>query len=82
MVISEDNLKKIYKSCNDYKIKTYCEAFNKVFPLFDVTTPNRVAAFLGQVGSSFIASSNNGMYWPRDLVGSGWWLTKSISVWA
>lgn len=49
MLISEDQLKQIYKNCNKLNLKRYCEAFNKVFPIYDINTPNRIAAFLGQV---------------------------------
>lgn len=48
-VITLENLKKIYKNAKEDKLKLYCEAFNKVFPEFGITTPKRIAAFLGQV---------------------------------
>lgn len=50
MLITEQQLKKIYKNCPADKIKLYCDAFNKVFPQFLINTPKRIAAFLGQVG--------------------------------
>jgi len=49
MLISEEQLKKIYKNCKPDKLKLYCEAFNKVWPEFGINTPKRIAAFLGQV---------------------------------
>lgn len=48
-LITEEQLKKVYRSGNADKIKLYCEAFNKVFPEFSINTPKRIAAFLGQV---------------------------------
>jgi len=48
-LITEEQLKKVYRSGNADKIKLYCEAFNKVFPEFGINTPKRIAAFLGQV---------------------------------
>ena len=48
-LITEEQLKKIYKNCKPDKLKFYCEAFNKVFPQFNINTPKRIAAFLGQV---------------------------------
>lgn len=50
MLITEEQLKKIYKNCKPDKLKLYCEAFNKVFPQFEINTPKRIGAFLGQVG--------------------------------
>lgn len=49
-LITEEQLKKIYKNCKPEKVKFYTEAFNKVWPEFGITTPERIAAFLGQVG--------------------------------
>lgn len=49
-LITEEQLKKIYKNCKPDKLKLYCEAFNKVWPEFGITTPARIGAFLGQVG--------------------------------
>jgi putative chitinase len=49
-LITEEQLKKIFTNCKTDKIKLYCEAFNKVWPQFGITTPKRIAAFLGQVG--------------------------------
>lgn len=48
-LITVEQLKKIFKNCKDDKAKLYCEAFNKVFPLYEINTPNRIAGFLGQV---------------------------------
>ena len=49
-LITEEQLKKIYPNCSPDNLKLYTEAFNKVWPRFDITTPKRIAAFLGQVG--------------------------------
>lgn len=49
-LITEEQLKKIFTNSKADKIKLYCEAFNKVWPQFGITTPKRIAAFLGQVG--------------------------------
>jgi putative chitinase len=49
-LITEEQLKKIFKNVKADKAKLYCEAFNKVFPRFEINTPKRIAAFLGQVG--------------------------------
>jgi putative chitinase len=48
-LITEEQLKKIYKNAKADKLKLYCEAFNKVFPQYEINTPKRIAAFLGQV---------------------------------
>jgi putative chitinase len=50
MLITEEQLKKIYPNCKPDKLKLYTEAFNKVWPQFGITTPERIACFLGQVG--------------------------------
>ena len=47
--ITEAQLKAIYPNCSSEKIKSYAAAFNVVFPIFEVNTPARIAAFLGQV---------------------------------
>lgn len=49
-LITEEQLKKIYKNCKADKAKLYCEAFNRVWPKFEINTPKRIAAFLGQIG--------------------------------
>jgi putative chitinase len=49
-LITEEQLKTIYPNCKPDKIKSYTAAFNIVFPIFEVNTPARIAAFLGQVG--------------------------------
>lgn len=49
MLISEQQLKKIYRNCKPEKLKLYCEAFNNVWPQYGIDTPRRMAAFLGQV---------------------------------
>ena len=48
-LITPEQLKKIFKSAKEDKINLYCEAFNKVFPQYDINTPQRIAAFLGQI---------------------------------
>lgn len=48
-LITEEQLKKIYPNCKQDKIKSYCSAFNAVWPLFGIDSPKRMAAFLGQV---------------------------------
>lgn len=49
-LLTEEQLKRIYPNCRQDKAKLYCEAFNKIWPKFGITTPKRMAAFLGQVG--------------------------------
>lgn len=49
-LITEDQLKKVFPNCNSEKLKLYGEAFNKAWPKFGITTPKRIAAFLGQIG--------------------------------
>jgi len=48
-LITEEQLKKIYRNAKPDKLKLYCEAFNKVLPEFGINTPKRIAAFLGQI---------------------------------
>lgn len=48
-LITLEQLKKIYRNGNIEKLKLYVEAFNVVFPKFEINTPKRIAAFLGQV---------------------------------
>ena len=50
MLISEQQLKKVYPNIKTDKLKVYTDAFNKVFPAYGIDTPRRIAAFLGQVG--------------------------------
>jgi putative chitinase len=50
MLITEQQLKKIYPNIKADKLKVYTDAFNKVFPAYGINTPRRIAAFLGQVG--------------------------------
>ena len=50
MLITKDQLKKIYPNIRPEKLEVYTDAFNKVFPAYDINTPRRIAAFLGQVG--------------------------------
>lgn len=49
-LITEKQLKEIYKNVSAEKCKVYTEAFNKILPKYGITTPQRIAAFLGQVG--------------------------------
>ena len=48
-LITLEQLKKIYRNGKEEKLKLYVEAFNQVFPKFQINTPKRIAAFLGQV---------------------------------
>ena len=50
MLITEQQLKKIYPSIKKDKLELYVKAFNNVFPAYGINTPRRIAAFLGQVG--------------------------------
>lgn len=50
MIITEQQLKKIYPNVKSDKLKVYIDAFNKVFPAYAIDTPRRIAAFLGQIG--------------------------------
>lgn len=50
MLITEQQLKKIYPKIKTDKLKVYTNAFNQVFPSYGIDTPRRIAAFLGQVG--------------------------------
>jgi putative chitinase len=49
-LITEEQLKKIFPNAKTEKIKFYTEAFNRVFPKYEIDTHRRIAAFLGQVG--------------------------------
>jgi putative chitinase len=49
MIITEQQLKKIYPNCKTDKLKLYTEAFNKICPEFGIATPERLACFLGQI---------------------------------
>lgn len=48
-IITEKQLKEIYKNVSAEKCKLYTEAFNKMLPKYGITSPQRVAAFLGQI---------------------------------
>lgn len=48
-MITEEKLKKVFKNASSEKIKLYTEAFNRVFPQFEINSPKRIAAFLGQI---------------------------------
>lgn len=49
VLISEEQLKKIFKNVKADKCKLYVEAFNKILPKYGMTSPQRIAAFLGQI---------------------------------
>lgn len=48
-LLTVDKLKKIFPNVKQDKAILYTEAFNKVFPAYGITTPERIAAFLGQI---------------------------------
>lgn len=50
MKISEGQLQSIFPLAAKEKVKDYCAHFNKYFPSYGLTTPRRIAAFLGQIG--------------------------------
>ena len=50
MLITEEQLKKIFTGCKKDKLKIYVPAFNEVWPKYSIDTPKRIAAFLGQIG--------------------------------
>ena len=50
LLITEEQLKQIFPNCKPDKVKAYVAACNLVFPLFEINTPARIAAWLGQVG--------------------------------
>lgn len=49
-LLTEEKLKKIYPNCKPDKLKLYTEAFNRVCPEFGITTAERLACLLGQIG--------------------------------
>lgn len=49
-IITEEQLKAVFSAADSKKLKEYCLAMNAVLPLFEIDTPARVAAFLGQIG--------------------------------
>lgn len=49
-ILTLEKLKKIYNNGDSARLAEYCEAFNKVFYQFEINTPKRIAAFLGQIG--------------------------------
>lgn len=50
MSITPEQLKAIFTKTPKEKIEAYALAFSKEFPSWGLTTPRRIAAFLGQVG--------------------------------
>lgn len=48
-LITVEQLKRVFKNVKDDKAKLYVDAFNVVFPLYEINTPKRIAAFLGQI---------------------------------
>lgn len=49
VVITLENLKKILKNTKQDKLSLYCDAFNKILPQYQIDTPKRIAAFIGQI---------------------------------
>lgn len=50
MTLTENKLGRIFPTAGKVKIKTYTAAFNEAFPQYGMTSPKRIAAFLGQIG--------------------------------
>ena len=50
MLITENQLGRIYPTAGKPLIRKYCKAFNEWFPKYGMTSPKRIAAFLGQIG--------------------------------
>lgn len=50
MKLTAEKLKKIFPNAGKEKIETYLSCFLKEFPRYGLSTPRRVAAFLGQIG--------------------------------
>lgn len=50
MTLTTQQIKLIYPNIKLDKLKSYTEAFNKIFPEYGINTAKRIAAFLGQVG--------------------------------
>lgn len=48
--LSQNSLKEIYPNIKPDKCELYVNAFNNVFPRYNMNTPRRIAAFLGQIG--------------------------------
>jgi putative chitinase len=48
--LNQNQLKEIYPNIKADKCEAYVNAFNAVFPKYNIDTPKRIAAFLGQVG--------------------------------
>jgi len=48
--LTKEQLKKIFPNAKEDKIDLYLPAFTQAFPQYGMTTPRRVAAFLGQIG--------------------------------
>ena len=49
MLLTEQQMKKIYPQISQDKLKLYTNAFNQIFPIYEINTPKRIAAFLGQI---------------------------------
>jgi len=49
MLITEEQLKKIYPNASAQNISLYTKAFNDVWPAYNINTARRMAAFLGQI---------------------------------
>ena len=50
MKLTAEKLKAIFPNAKGEKIETYLACFQKEFPRYGMSTPRRVAAFLGQIG--------------------------------
>ena len=50
MILTENKLGRIFPTAGKVLIRTYTAAFNKHFPKYGMTSPKRIAAFLGQIG--------------------------------
>lgn len=50
MIIRESQLADIFPMASKEKIKEYTAAFNQTFGSYGLSTPKRIAAFLGQIG--------------------------------
>lgn len=48
-IITEKQLKEIYRNVSAEKCKLYTEAFNQILPQYGISSPQRIAAFLGQI---------------------------------
>lgn len=49
MLITEEQLKKIYPNASAQNVSFYAKAFNDIWPAYNINTARRMAAFLGQI---------------------------------